>query len=617
MAKRVKFPLEMRDGVQVRNIDELREYFDIEKALGYLVDGKLSTWLEDRYYINEADIIKGIDPYAADAKDILCSALGVELEVGSTIDMEEIERRKERLARLKQYSDDEMLWEKIDQVAFGQEDLENILEKGCHEIYLCGEDIKIPLAIHNVKYIGVKKFNVILDGEGGTQYCREHGVLIENLKYESSGLEEGEEKYMNYELQDAFELLLPEAERGEGRAMFLLCLLYSDGGCGLEISDEKAKNWCLKGEKAGDPLSILYRAIRYCKDKDRAKEFCQQIKPQVKKMAETGDVLAQYVLGISYRDETDEPVNQKKVVEYLRKASDVGYWKAEYDLGIQYYWGEGVEENELTAMEYYKKSAAVGYAPALHDLGMMYEQDKYEDINKANECFQKESAQYSQSMKTKWKNELVQKIKNVTQINCSSKLFYAENATGCSGYNFGLNGSYSSEGACRSAGESKINSCIQWLQDSWMMSNSYSDERYHRLADICENYSKRIEKIYELFVEYYIKICGKSIETMESIPEYEIVDNTPGVSDVIQDVVREGNYSYYSSYEAVSSINCADMGLDDSYIFRQAKWKIMGWSDSSLSRQENEKCRDFSEALYQRIKCEILQPIQEFVEKYL
>mgnify|MGYP000833459901 CR=1 FL=1 len=30
----VKFPLEMKDGVQVRNISELKENFDVEKVVG-------------------------------------------------------------------------------------------------------------------------------------------------------------------------------------------------------------------------------------------------------------------------------------------------------------------------------------------------------------------------------------------------------------------------------------------------------------------------------------------------------------------------------------------------------------------------------------------------------
>ena len=39
----IKFPLEMRNGVQVRNITELRENFDAEKVVGYFLEGKLKT----------------------------------------------------------------------------------------------------------------------------------------------------------------------------------------------------------------------------------------------------------------------------------------------------------------------------------------------------------------------------------------------------------------------------------------------------------------------------------------------------------------------------------------------------------------------------------------------
>ena len=118
MAKKIKFPLEMRDGIQVRTLEELRENFDIEKTVGYLVDGKLITWLEDRYYLAEAEIIKEMDAFAPDVKNKLCAALGIELLVDTEINVEKIEQRKIRLTKLKQYTDDEKLWAKVDQVAF-------------------------------------------------------------------------------------------------------------------------------------------------------------------------------------------------------------------------------------------------------------------------------------------------------------------------------------------------------------------------------------------------------------------------------------------------------------------------------------------------------------------
>ena len=50
MPKKIKFALEMKDGVKVRTIEDLRDSFDIEKAISYFLDGKLLEWLQDRYY---------------------------------------------------------------------------------------------------------------------------------------------------------------------------------------------------------------------------------------------------------------------------------------------------------------------------------------------------------------------------------------------------------------------------------------------------------------------------------------------------------------------------------------------------------------------------------------
>ena len=156
MAKKIKFPLEMRDGVQARNIDELREFFDIEKALEYLIDGKLLTWLQDRYYMQEAESISKLDTYSTDVKERLCEILGVEMEVeAQDIDVEEIERRKEKLLKLKKYTDDEDIWNKVDYVAFDQEELADLLDDECSEIYLCDGKFCIPVSECNKKYIGI------------------------------------------------------------------------------------------------------------------------------------------------------------------------------------------------------------------------------------------------------------------------------------------------------------------------------------------------------------------------------------------------------------------------------------------------------------------------------
>ena len=61
MAKKIKFPLKMKNGVPIRNIDELRENFSLDDAVVYLANGKLVTWLRDRYLNDLADEISTLD----------------------------------------------------------------------------------------------------------------------------------------------------------------------------------------------------------------------------------------------------------------------------------------------------------------------------------------------------------------------------------------------------------------------------------------------------------------------------------------------------------------------------------------------------------------------------
>ena len=52
--RKIKFALELKDGQEARSMEELREYFDLRKIIGYLHDGRLVEWLEDRFYQDEA-----------------------------------------------------------------------------------------------------------------------------------------------------------------------------------------------------------------------------------------------------------------------------------------------------------------------------------------------------------------------------------------------------------------------------------------------------------------------------------------------------------------------------------------------------------------------------------
>lgn len=156
----VKFPLEVKNGVKARNISELKENFDIEKVIGYFLDGKLKNWLDARYYEEEAEAIGQLDENDEILAKKLCEIFDVEYEM-EEINHEEIARRNERLAKLKQFTTDYEIINNIDVVAFDQEELAELYDIGVKKIYLCEGNFVIPKSKRELEYVLVSNPEVI------------------------------------------------------------------------------------------------------------------------------------------------------------------------------------------------------------------------------------------------------------------------------------------------------------------------------------------------------------------------------------------------------------------------------------------------------------------------
>ena len=156
MARKIKFALEMKNGVKVRsNLEELRENFDLEKAVGHFLSGKLIEWLEDRYYEDEAKKLSALDKDSADFRGQLCAILGVEYDGGDELDVATLERLNEKKIFLRQKTDDKSIIDNAARTALNQEDLSYLLDMDEPTIYLCDESFNIPIRIENKKYIGI------------------------------------------------------------------------------------------------------------------------------------------------------------------------------------------------------------------------------------------------------------------------------------------------------------------------------------------------------------------------------------------------------------------------------------------------------------------------------
>jgi TPR repeat protein len=89
-------------------------------------------------------------------------------------------------------------------------------------------------------------------------------------------------------------------------------------------------------------------------------------------LAEQGDGMAQYNLGVMYYKGQGVPQDYAQAVAWYRKAADRGNALAQNYLGLMYYNGEGVPQDYVQAVSWYRKAAEQGHAHAQFFLGGMY-----------------------------------------------------------------------------------------------------------------------------------------------------------------------------------------------------------------------------------------------------
>lgn len=157
MAKKIKFPLEFSDGVKVRNLEELQKYADVEGILRYYHNGKLQTWLEARDYNDIVSQILSIDTTDISYVNTLCNILSIEYE-DLDVEVHKIQKNEEKLNRLRRLTSDENILANLENLAFNQQELDEIVIQKPELIYLCADENQIYTInkkIKNIRYIGL------------------------------------------------------------------------------------------------------------------------------------------------------------------------------------------------------------------------------------------------------------------------------------------------------------------------------------------------------------------------------------------------------------------------------------------------------------------------------
>ena len=219
MAKKIRFSLEMKDGVEVRTLEELQDNFSLEKVLFYISNGKMQTWLRDRYHNDIADSIEQLDSSDPEYNKKLCGFFGVEYDESELEDLEKAKERNRKLELLKQFTDNQEILDNAYFAAFEQDDIYDLLDEGANTIYLCGERFSIPLTVSGVTYIGVNNPVAVISSKtvvnwkeknisiNGVRFDDEYQALIDNAAKIN-----GNDIYGNYKESELSSMLSPQAK---------------------------------------------------------------------------------------------------------------------------------------------------------------------------------------------------------------------------------------------------------------------------------------------------------------------------------------------------------------------------------------------------------------------
>lgn len=200
MAKKIKFPLEMKDGVMVRTLEELKANFDNEKLIGHWLSGKLKTWLKDRHYDSQLVKINAIDASSKTVLVELCKALEISIDITKNqVQVDEITKRQKKIQVIRQYIDDKDIIEHIDNVAMNQTELEALLHRKVHKIYIFGERyIFNEMSLKNVLLIGINSPTIKIETDSIVDF-NEMKVQFQGCKFDYKYLELLEKKQIEEE----------------------------------------------------------------------------------------------------------------------------------------------------------------------------------------------------------------------------------------------------------------------------------------------------------------------------------------------------------------------------------------------------------------------------------
>ena len=377
--KKIKLPLEMANGVQVRTLEELKENWSLEKILDNYLNGKLVTWLNDRYYTDLAEKVTAL----ADIHDNvelqkeICKIFGVEVNESLDIDINEINERNRRITLIKQYTDDESIWKNVEKVAFDQEELADLLAVGESIIYLCDNKFSIPLNIQNKKYVGLGNVEIQINSKEYVDFSK-YGIELKNIHFNEEYeklvnsavtlYRKGEEFEKEEKYKEALEMYKKAGASGSSEGLFRVGKFYQEGREGVLIDYVLARDYYMQALNLGNEKAANNIGCLYYNAEGVTRDYGEALK-WFKKAAELGNGDSCNSIGNMYLNGVGVEKNSEKAMAWYQKSADLGNNFAMANVGYMYRY---YKFKEREAMEWYKKAANLGNTWAMNQIGDMY-----------------------------------------------------------------------------------------------------------------------------------------------------------------------------------------------------------------------------------------------------
>lgn len=144
--------------------------------------------------------------------------------------------------------------------------------------------------------------------------------------------------FCTYHPIEARPLLEKLSDAGYGKANALLFWLLTDGYYENQQymgDDELAWSYLKIGYEAGDPISSLLYAI-----KENNKEVAERFLSQVEKLAEEGNIFAEYTLGVVAESDVFGETNYFGAVQHFINTYQIGFYRAAGSIFLRYYYGD-------------------------------------------------------------------------------------------------------------------------------------------------------------------------------------------------------------------------------------------------------------------------------------